>query len=58
MTLDELFKAKGQLTTEIEIAQAKLQQVNKQIIDLINKGNVSHDGKDIHRELRGEAQQS
>lgn len=37
MPLDELYKIKGQLTTEIEIAQAKLQQVNKQIVELINK---------------------
>lgn len=37
MKLEDLFKIKGQLTTEIEIAQAKLQQVNKQIIDLINQ---------------------
>lgn len=36
MQLDELYKMKGQLTTEIEIAQAKLQQVNKQIVELIN----------------------
>lgn len=37
MNMDELYKAKGQLTTEIEIAQAKLQQVNKLIIDSINQ---------------------
>lgn len=37
MKLEDLFKIKGQLTTEIEIAQAKLQQVNKQIIELINQ---------------------
>lgn len=37
MKLEDLFKLKGQLTTEIEIAQAKLQQVNKQIIELINQ---------------------
>lgn len=37
MGLDELYRLKGQLTTEIEIAQARLQQVNKQIIDLVNQ---------------------
>lgn len=37
MGLDELYRLKGQLTTEIEIAQARLQQVNKQIVDLINQ---------------------
>lgn len=37
MNINELYRIKGQLTTEIEIAQAKLQQVNKQIIDLINQ---------------------
>lgn len=37
MTLKELYEAKGQAITEIEIWQAKLADVNRQIIDMINK---------------------
>lgn len=36
MTLDELFKAKGELIWTIEVAQAKLQEINKQIFNLLN----------------------
>jgi hypothetical protein len=35
--LPRLFLAKGELTTTIEIAQARLQQVNAQISEVINK---------------------
>lgn len=36
MNLDELYKLKGKLQTEIEIAQAHLQQINKQIVSILN----------------------
>ncbi|OQB10449.1 MAG: hypothetical protein BWY21_00370 [Parcubacteria group bacterium ADurb.Bin216] len=54
MTLEELYKLKGELLTNIEIAQAKLQAVNKQIVALLNGLNnkiEENDGKDIHRKL-------
>jgi hypothetical protein len=41
MSLEELYKAKGELITQIEIAQAKLQQINQEIIALINKPKPS-----------------
>lgn len=37
MTLDELYNKKGELVTTIEVSQAKLQHINKLIIELINK---------------------
>ncbi len=36
MTLQELYQAKGELTMTIEVAQAKLQNVNRQLIDILN----------------------
>ena len=36
MNLDELYKQKGELVTQIEIAQAKLQAVNQNIVKIIN----------------------
>jgi len=37
MTLDELYKMKGRLSTENEIIQAQLQQVNQLIIEALKK---------------------
>lgn len=37
MTLAELYQAKGEAITQIEIWQAKLNDVNRQIVDQINK---------------------
>lgn len=45
MTLDELFKMKGQLTWEIEVAQAKLQNVQKQLIEMENQTKVKPEVK-------------
>mgnify|MGYP007031181783 CR=1 FL=1 len=39
MTLDELYQSKGKLTTDIEVAQAKLQSVNRNIVDILNQSN-------------------
>ena len=36
MDIDELYKRKGQLVTNIEIHQAQLSDVNKQILNFIN----------------------
>ena len=35
-TLKELYEAKGQAITEIEIWQAKLAEVNRQIVETMN----------------------
>lgn len=48
MKIEELFRIKGQLTTEIEIAQAKLQQVNKQIIELINQREIEARKREVN----------
>lgn len=45
MTLDELYGKKGALVTQIEIAQAQLQEVNKSIVEEINKLNKQKDEK-------------
>lgn len=37
MTLEELFTRKGELITQIEIAQAKLQSVNQEIVKQVNQ---------------------
>lgn len=37
MNLQELYAKKGDLITTIEIAQAQLQEVNKKIVEEINK---------------------
>lgn len=39
MELKELYERKGGLVTQIEISQAQLQEVNKAIIEAINKQN-------------------
>lgn len=39
MILDELYKSKGKLTTDIEVAQAKLQSVNRNIVAILNESN-------------------
>jgi hypothetical protein len=36
MNINELYALKGQLVTELEISQDKLQQVNQEIIKIIN----------------------
>lgn len=36
-TLARMYELKGELVTQIEIAQAKLQQVNQEIITTLNK---------------------
>ena len=43
MGLSELYTVKGELTTQIEIAQARLQSVNQQIVGLINKQNKAEE---------------
>lgn len=40
MTLDELYKAKGEAITWIEVWQARLNDFNKQIVDELNKGKT------------------
>lgn len=50
MNLDELYKLKGRLQTEIEIAQAHLQQVNKQIINIINQPKQKEEKKKEKKE--------
>lgn len=45
MTLDELFKAKGELIWTIEVAQAKLQEINKQLLSLLNTPAPTEDKK-------------
>ena len=37
MTLEELYKVKGELVTQLEITQAKLKQINQEIIAIMNK---------------------
>ena len=37
MTLQELYTKKGELVTTIEVAQAKLQSVNQEIVKRINE---------------------
>jgi hypothetical protein len=39
MELEQLYRQKGELVTQLEIAQAKLQQVNQQIVEIINKSS-------------------
>lgn len=36
MTIEELYQAKGNLITQIEVAQAKLKAVNDEIVKQIN----------------------
>ncbi len=45
MTLDELFKTKGELIWTIEVAQAKLQEINKQIFELLSTSSSIKDKK-------------
>jgi hypothetical protein len=35
--LDNLYKNKGKVITDLEIGQAKLQSINRRIVELINK---------------------
>ena len=46
MELKELYAKKGELTTQIEIFQAKLQQINQEIIKLLNGGEKDGRNKD------------
>jgi len=39
MELKEFYTKKGELVTQLEIAQAQLQEVNKAIVEVINKAN-------------------
>lgn len=39
ITLDDLYRIKGQLVTELEIAQARLSDTTKKIIEIINNQN-------------------
>jgi len=36
ITMDDLYKKKGELVTQLEIAQAQLQQINLQIQQVFN----------------------
>lgn len=40
-TLDHLYALKGELITQIEIAQAKLQSINQEIVAIVNKPKPS-----------------
>lgn len=57
MELIDLYKKKGELITEIEIAQAKLQSVNQEIVKLLNEAqggfevNTSKNGHSSLKEL-------
>ena len=46
MTIDLLFKRKGELITTIEISQNKLQEVNKQIFEYLNNSNKEEKNED------------
>lgn len=37
MTIEELYKQKGELITAIEVSQARLKSVNERIVELLNK---------------------
>ena len=49
MNLNELYALKGQIITEIEVSQAKLQNVNKQIVDVLNRSMALN--KEPNKEL-------
>lgn len=40
ITIDDLFKAKGELVTQMEVAQSKLQMVNAQIQQILNQQSI------------------
>lgn len=48
MKIEELYQQKGEAVTQIEIWQAKLHNINEQIISTLNKPlkEVSKDGKE------------
>ena len=48
MKLGELYQQKGEAVTQIEVWQARLQNINKQIIDTLNKSEnkVSENSKE------------
>lgn len=50
-TLVQLYGEKGQVTTELEIGQAKLREINQQIINLLNGQNVQN-GEKISQEVK------
>ena len=37
MDLNELYRQKGELTLQIQIAQARLTDIDKKLIDILNK---------------------
>ena len=37
--LDNLYKDKGKITTDLEIGQARLHSINQRIIEIINKAS-------------------
>lgn len=44
MTIDELYKEKGDLITQIEIANSKLLDINKKIIEIMNQPKEKDNG--------------
>lgn len=50
--LTELYRQKGELTTRIEIAQAKLRAVNESIVNFINSQNGKKEENVISREKK------
>lgn len=44
MYIDELYKEKGRLITEIEISQSQLANINQQIINFVNSKNIKNEG--------------
>lgn len=46
MELSELYRLKGELTTTIEVSQAKLREINQQIVNALNSEPKAKEKKD------------
>lgn len=52
MNIEELYAKKGRLTTNLEIIQAQLREVNQQLIEEINKQNQANVVSEVKKDAK------